>query len=279
VQNCEVCSGKKWFSHIDKKTGLQRKHHIKTSDGVEYDLRIWKCWRCGNIQEEVTPFIPLHYRTTANVLYIDLEVSKSMFYSYGAKVPSTYLNIEDLIHPYFIICWSASYVGSDTVWSDCVTPKEIASWHKGKSPDERILARLQELMESADLIAGHNVDGYDVKRSNTRFLLNGIEPVVGKKTIDTLKIARSKFKFESNKLDYISQVLGFRPKDAIHNSDWIEIVTTGSEKTLRKVLKYNKGDVKSGKDVLERLMKYSGKKSHWGSTMLEAPPYWMRGQG
>jgi hypothetical protein len=247
VQNCEVCSGKKWFSHIDKKTGLQRKHHIKTSDGVEYDLRIWKCWRCGNIQEEVTPFIPLHYRTTANVLYIDLEVSKSMFYSYGAKVPSTYLNIEDLIHPYFIICWSASYVGSDTVWSDCVTPKDV--------------------------------DGYDVKRSNTRFLLNGIEPVVGKKTIDTLKIARSKFKFESNKLDYISQVLGFRPKDAIHNSDWIEIVTTGSEKTLRKVLKYNKGDVKSGKDVLERLMKYSGKKSHWGSTMLEAPPYWMRGQG
>jgi hypothetical protein len=274
VQNCEQCGGKKFFSHIDKKTGLQRKHHIKTSDGVEYDLRIWKCWRCGNIQEEVTPFIPLHYRTTANVLYIDLEVSKSMVFNYGLRVPSGYINPDDLLRPAYIICWSASYVGSDVVWSDCVTKDEALAWD-----DSRILPRLQELMESADLIAGHNVDRFDLKKANARFLLNGIEPVVSKKTIDTLKIARSKFAFESNKLDYISQALGFRPKDAIHNSDWIEIVTTGDEKTLRKVLKYNKKDVKIGKDVLDRLMKYSGKKTFWGSTMLEAPPYWMRGQG
>src|SRR5690349_20512302 len=118
-------------------------------------------------------------------------------------------------------------------------------------------------MESADIIAGHNVDRYDVKRSNTRFLLNGLEPVVDKKTLDTLKIARSKFAFESNKLDYISQRLGFRGKDEIHNSDWLKIVTTGDEKTLAKVLRYNRGDVRNGKNVLEKLMKYSGKRSFY----------------
>jgi hypothetical protein len=128
LQNCEVCGGKRWFSHIDRKTGLQRKHHIKLTDGTEYDLRIWRCWRCGNIQEEVAPFIPLQYRTTANILYIDLEVSKSQIFNYGLRVPSGYLNPEDLIKPYYIICWSASYVGSDVVWADCVTKKEALKW-------------------------------------------------------------------------------------------------------------------------------------------------------
>lgn len=274
MQNCEVCSGKKWFAHIDKKTGLQRTHHIKTDD-FEYDLRIWKCWRCGNIQDEVTPFVPMLYRTTGNILYIDLEVSKSAVYNYGLPVKSGYLNPDDLVLEYFIICWSASYVGSDKIWSDCVTRKDVMDWRKGKSPDGRILVRLQELMASADMFAGHNVDRYDVKRANTRFLLNGLEPVIGKKTHDTLKIARAKFAFESNRLDFISKKLGLRPKDDIRNSDWLNIVNTGDEKTLAKVQKYNKGDVRSGKGVLEKLMKYSGKKEYYGAVTLEGSPIWL----
>jgi DNA polymerase elongation subunit (family B) len=273
MQNCQVCFGKKWFSHIDKKTGLQRKHHIKLTDGTEYDLRIWKCWRCGNIQEEVVPFVPLIYRTTANILYIDIEVSKSLYFNYGAKVYSNYLNVSDLYREKYIICWAASYVGSKTVWSECVTPKEARKWK-----DARILPRLRELMDSADIIAGHNVDAFDIKHINAQLLLSGLEPVIGKKTLDTLKIARQRFKFESNKLDYISQKLGLRPKDNITNDDWLDIVKTGSEKTLAKVLKYNKGDVTSGKGVLERLMKYSGKRTDYAAQSLDGVSVWMKGK-
>jgi DNA polymerase elongation subunit (family B) len=272
MQNCEQCGGRKWFSHVDSKTGLQRKHHITTADGYEYDLRIWRCWRCGNVQEEVAPFVPVEYRTIANVLYLDLEVSKSMVFNYGLRVPSTYINPEDLYREFYIICWSASYVGKDTVWSECVTTKEAKKWD-----DKRILFRLHELMESADILAGHNIDKFDLRKVNARFLLNGLEPITGKRTLDTLKIARSKFAFESNRLDYISQKLGLRPKDDIRNSDWLKIVTTGDEKTLKKVNKYCKGDVRSGKGVLEKLMKYSGKKSNYGAIALDGPPFWLKG--
>jgi hypothetical protein len=271
VQNCEQCGGKKWFSHIDQKTGLQRKHHIRLTDGTEYDLRVWRCWRCGNVQEETTPFIPLGYRTGANILYIDLEVSKSRVFSYGLKVPSGYLNPDDLEQSYYIICWVASYVGQEKIFSGCVTTEQALEWR-----DAEILSPLRDLMDSADIIAGHNVDLYDLKRVNTRFLLNGLEPVIGKKTLDTLKMARSKFAFESNRLDHISQKLGLRPKDDIRNKDWLEIVKTGDQRTLKKVLKYCKGDVTSGKGVLERLMKYSGKRTDYGAIKLEAPPYWMK---
>ena len=263
MQNCEDCGGKRWYVHLDQKTGLQRKHHIKTVDGVEFDLRIWRCWRCGNVQEEVRPFVPLQYRTKANVLYIDLEVSKSMIFNYGLSVPSGYISPDNLIKPYYIICWTASYVGSDKVWSECVTPKDARKWDDGK-----ILPRLRDLMSSADLIAGHNMDKFDLRKANTRFLLNGLEPVIEKKTLDTLKIARSKFNFESNKLDYISQTLGLRPKDDIRNSDWLKIVTNGDEATLKKVNRYCRKDVRIGKQILERLMKYSGKKDFYGSSVL-----------
>src|SRR4030067_3570878 len=124
MQNCEQCGAKKWFSKLNKKTGLQEKHHIKQADGIEYDLRVWRCWRCGNVQDEVMPFIPLHYRTTASILYIDLEVSKSLMFNYGLRVPSGYINPEDLYRDFFIICCSVSYVGSDVIWRGCGTPQE-----------------------------------------------------------------------------------------------------------------------------------------------------------
>ncbi len=117
---------------------------------------------------------------------------------------------------------------------------------------------------------------FDIKKANTRFLLNKMEPVTEKKAMDTLKIARSKFAFESNRLDYISQKLGLRPKDDIRNSDWLKIVTSGDEKTLAKIKKYCRSDVRNGKGVLEGLMKYSGKRDWYGSTTLESPPDWLK---
>ena len=217
------------------------------------------------------PFVPMQYRTAANILYIDLEISKSLVFNYGLRVPSTYINPDDLYRPRYVICWAASYLGSDKVWSECVTQKEAKRWD-----DKRILGKLRDLMESADIIAGHNVQSFDIKHANARFLINGMEPVVHKKVLDTLKIARSKFAFESNKLDYISKILGFRPKDDVTNKDWLKIVTSGDEATLKKIKKYCRGDVRSGKDILDTLMKYSGKKSFYGSVSLELPINWLK---
>jgi Zn-finger protein len=256
MQNCETCFGKKWFAHIDTRTGLQRVH----KDG----RRIWRCWRCGNVQEEkAVPILPAVYRSSANILYLDIETSKSLVFNYGLSVPSKYISPDNLVHEYYIICWTASYLGRSETFGDCVTSKEAKDW-----TDKRILKQIRDLMASADILAGHNIDGFDIKRLNTRFLLNGLEPVTGKKTLDTLKIARSRFKFESNKLDYISTRLGFRPKDHIDNNDWLDIVKTGNEKTLKKVFKYNKGDVVQGKNILRDLMKYSGKQEYYGSVTL-----------
>lgn len=176
-------------------------------------------------------------------------MSKSRYYSYGAKVPSKYLNYEDLDKEYYIICWAASYMGSVQIFSECVTPEEARSWD-----DRRILERLHELMDSADIIAGHNVDAYDKKRVNTRFLLNGYEKPRTFRTLDTLKMARKYFSFQSNKLEFISLSLGFNPKKDMELDDWIQICMNGDEERIEKMRKYNIGDVREGKKVLEKFL-------------------------
>lgn len=253
MQNCENCFGKRWYAKISKKTGLQ----LKNSEGK----LLWRCYSCGHVQAEPTVSkLPVVVRTDASILYLDIEVSKSLYFNYGANVPSGYLNNDDLVHEYFIICWSASYLHEDRIFSDCVNVKDAKNWD-----DKNILKKIHDLMESADILAGHNVDRYDIRRLNTRFERHGFTPIIGKKTYDTLKIARSKMAFESNKLDYISQWYGFRPKDNITNADWLQIVKKPNKTILEKILTYNKGDVDSGKFVLQKLMKMANKKKYYGS--------------
>ena len=254
---CETCYRRHWKAKIDRRTGLQVVHRNGN--------RVFLCIYCGRAQEEERAIIPNPPRVRANILYIDLEISKSLYYNYGAKVPSTYLRSEDRVHSYFMICWSASYIGIDKVWHECITPAQARN-----QDDSQIVGRLRGLMESAEIWAGHNVDAYDAKRANTRFKLNGLQPVIGKRTIDTLKIARSKYAFESNRLGEISKELGFRDKDNITNEDWLQIVKYGDKKTLEKVDKYCQGDVVNGKSVFNELVSASGKKEHYGAIKLYA---------
>lgn len=260
MQNCDNCFGKKWYAKLDK-SGVQ----MVDADG----LRLWRCFRCGKVQtERAAPIPPKHVRTGANILYFDLEVSYSLLYNYGLKVPSKYIAKDNLLQRYIILGWAASYMHETKIYSDFLTSKEITKWN-----DSRILPRLRELMSGADILAGHNVDGYDVRRSNTRFVLNNMDGILvggsgGKKTLDTLKIARSKFAFESNTLDEICAALGLRGKDPMSREDWLKI-QAGDEKTIAKAAKYNVNDVRQGKAVLKKLQPYSGKSSFYGSVGIE----------
>ncbi len=255
MTNCENCFGKKWYAKLDSR-GVQ----MVDRDG----LRLWRCFRCGTVQtERAVPIPPTHLRTGASILYFDLEVSYSLTYNYGLKVPGKYIPPDNLVKPFFIIAWSASYMHQPTIYHDTVTPAEAMAWD-----DNRILPRLNELMLSADILAGHNVDKYDIRRANARFIVNDLDAITGKKTFDTLKIARSKFAFESNRLDYICQILGLDGKDHITSEEWRQVME-GDAKVLGRIEKYNMKDVRSGKRVLNKLQGYAGKKFGYGAVGID----------
>ncbi len=262
---CDNCYARHWKAKIGR-NGLQVRHRN--------GRRVFVCVKCGNAQEEETPRFPVSKRLQANVLYIDLEVSKSVMVNYGLYVPSRHIRFDNLLKERYIICWSASYVRRETVWSQCVSPEAAGRYmgdltHPEADCDKEIVPRLHALMRDADVIAGHNVK-FDIKHAFTRFLYYGLEPIdlSRKKIMDTLSIARTKFEFESRSLDYISRRLGFRPKDDITNGDW-NMVLRGNAATLRKIKKYNRGDVIEGKRVYEALEGWSGKKELFGARKLK----------
>jgi len=254
---CENCYRRHWRAKISRSTGLQVKH-------VNGNL-VYVCIFCGNVQEEDTPVIPIPERIQANILYIDIETSKSLYYNYGRRVPGRYLRIDDLVHEWYMIGWSASYVGNDRIWSQIVTPEKAIEWD-----DSEIVRQLHDIMEAAEIIAGHNVQGFDYKRCNTRFTKHGLSPITDKKFIDTLKLARTKYAFESNTLDYIANWFGLDGKEKVTNEDWLAVLR-GDKKTLEKIAKYNRKDVSEGKLVLERMIPIANKRFNYGALKLSPP--------
>lgn len=250
MEICHSCFKRHWRKKINKQTGLQVKH-------ANGNL-VYICVACGETQEEKQLPLP-DQKIKANILYIDIEWSKTLLYNYGLKVHSKYIHHSNIVKKPYIIGWCASYMRLNTYWHDVVTPKDAIAWN-----DEKIIKRIYELIRDADIVAGHNVDGFDLKKLFTRFITLGYPAIRNTKTLDTLKMARSKFNFESNSLDFISKELRLDNKDKVTNEDWI-MAHNGDVKALDKIKKYMIQDVKTGKQVLEEMELWGNKKPLYGT--------------
>lgn len=85
---------------------------------------------------------------------------------------------------------------------------DFPRYKRHKHDDKDLCRLLHRLLDEADIVCAHNGDAFDIKKINSRLIVNGFGPPSPFKTIDTLKIARRVFKFDSNKLDNIGRYLG-----------------------------------------------------------------------
>lgn len=234
MPNCPDCYFKKWIKtdKIDKET----------------QLPIWKCGRCGRLHTGDRPFD----RQKPKVLYLDIEVALTKMYNFGTKVPSGYMSYKMIDQPFFIICWAAVWTDAPSrVYSGCVTPEEAVA-----GTDKNILAPLWDLMDSADTIAGHNSNKYDIPKITGRFLINGLPKLRRFAKQDTLLMAR-KLGFESGALDYLCALFGFPKKEDMPLEVWKEISKTGDPAKLKQMHRYCIGDVKKrGLPVYNMLVNY-----------------------
>ena len=224
MPNCPKCGFKRW---------------LKTGKRNDEGLRLYACGRCGEMHPEDKHF----ERKSPKVLYIDIETSLTQLHgNFGLKVPSKYLSPELIKRPSFIICWAAQWMDEITdnkeiIHGACVTPDEAIA-----GTDKNILAPLWDLMDRADVIAGHNCDQFDIPIIYSRFTVNGFDKPDIFKTYDTKKMAK-KARYESNTLDYLSKLFGFPQKQDMELKDWINC-GEGDPKALEKMFVYNKDDVK-----------------------------------
>jgi DNA-directed RNA polymerase subunit RPC12/RpoP len=88
-------------------------------------------------------------------------------------------------------------------------------------------------------------------------------------TIDTLKQARSTFRFNSNKLDYIANFLGIGSKLETGFGLWRDIVLHNDKKALASMIKYCKNDVVILEKVFNHLSSYVPHKTHRGVALYD----------
>jgi hypothetical protein len=153
-----------------------------------------------------------------------------------------------------ILSWSAKWFFSDNILSDVLTYKEV-----NNNKDKRIIKAIYKLVDEAEVLIAHNGVKFDFRYLNTRFIENGLPKPTSYQFVDTLRACK-KFKFESNRLDYIARnIIGIEGKKETPKNLWFDAIngahfkangTKEKQETALKIMEeYNREDVRVLEDV------------------------------
>jgi hypothetical protein len=191
--------------------------------------------------------------TQPKILFWDIETTHNVvavFRLYGED----YISPSNLIQERYIVCAAWKWAGQKKVHSVATT--DFKSLYKKNPHDDKLVVEtLHEVLSEADIIVAHNGDKYDTKFFAGRALHHALPPLPPIVSVDTLKVARSRFLLNSNKLDYLGQYLGLGKKISTAPGLWLRVLQ-GDPAAVKEMVHYCKGDVTLLEDVFEELRPY-----------------------
>lgn len=183
------------------------------------------------------------------ILIFDLENAPTKAAVWGMWKQN--INLAAITEEWYMLSWSAKWLFDTETFSDVLTPEESIA-----GDDKRIMESLWAFIDDADILIGHNINGFDVQKMNTRFVVNGIMPPSPYQTIDTLYAARKNFAFTSNKLDYLCKQFGVAQKaDNGGIGRWIGCCD-GNPEDLLEMEKYNRQDIVASEELYMAMRPY-----------------------
>jgi len=187
-------------------------------------------------------------------LFYDIETSPNIGFFWGAGYK---LNIShnNIIKERAIICICYKWEGQDTVHS--------LEWKEGC--DKALLSHFMTVAKTADELVAHNGDRFDEKWIRTRCLIHSIDCPPKLNSFDTLKKARTHFRFNSNRLDYLGKLFFDEGKSPVGFDDWVQITLHNDKDAMDKMVEYCKKDVILLEDVFHKLQPYVNHNTHAGA--------------
>lgn len=164
------------------------------------------------------------------ILLLDIETAPNVAYVWGLFKEN--IPLQRLVDSGYVLCWAAKWYGEDKMMFDSIY----------KSKPKLMLKRIHALLEEADAIIHYNGNSFDIPTLNKEFLLHKMTPPSPAKQIDLLNTARGRFRFVSNKMDFIAQALGVGKKKSTTFDLWIQCMNK-DEAAWNKMEEYNKEDV------------------------------------
>jgi len=183
-------------------------------------------------------------------LYLDIETSPSKGYFFDLWKED---NIVEIIEEWYLLCIGYQWEGEKT---KCIALPDFKGYKPG-SGDYKLAKFAWELLNEADIVVADNGDAFDIPKLYARFAFHKFPPPKPFRTIDTLKIARSKFEFTSNRLDALAKHFGYGGKE-VHTGKhmWLGCMN-GNMTDWKNMKKYNIRDVDLLKLVEQHLLPYA----------------------
>lgn len=188
----------------------------------------------------------------AKVLLVDIETAPMLGYVWSLWDQNVAL--DQIYKDWHVLSWSAKWLDdppNKIMYKDQRNVKDITN-------DKKMLKKIWELLDEADVVISQNGKSFDHKKLNARFIYHGMQPPSSYKHIDTLVIAKKHFAFTSNKLAYMSDKFckkykKLKPTKFPGFTMWLECMANNIE-AWKEMEKYNKYDVLALEELYYKLI-------------------------
>jgi DNA polymerase III, epsilon subunit and related 3''-5'' exonucleases len=174
---------------------------------------------------------------TAKIALLDIETAPNLGYTWGKWDQ----NVIAFQREWYMLSFAYKWLDDTSVYARGLSDYPL--YESEPTNDRELVKDLWSVYDAADIIVAHNGDAFDIKKSNAKFALHDLPPPATYKSVDTLKVARKHFKFESNKLDDLGATLGLGRK--LEHSGirlWFRCME-GDPKAWKELIEYNIQDV------------------------------------
>ena len=181
-------------------------------------------------------------------LIFDIETAPLLSYTWGTFKQ----NVIEVDRDWYMMTFAYKWLGEKKTYVKGL-PDFKTRFKRNPEDDTDLVKALWKLLDEADVVIGHNGDAFDIKKANARFIACGLGKPSFYQTVDTLKVARKYFKFTSNRLDALGDLLGVGRKIDTGGFKLWKGCMDGDMKAWAKMCKYNKQDVDLLEDVYMKL--------------------------
>jgi transposase-like protein len=209
----------------------------------------YKCSDCGHrFYAPDEYYTPRKDSRVPKVLILDIETAPMRVYTWHIFRP--YLSPDNIITDTYLLSWAAKWLCERVTKSDVLTPKEAIDGN-----DRRIVEQIWDLIDEADVIIGHNVQDFDLRRMNERFLFHDMDRPSPYQIIDTLKCSKRLLYVASHKQKHLVKHFGLTEKIDTEFQLWIDCMA-GDPKALAKMETYNRADIGGCEDYYLKIRKF-----------------------
>lgn len=176
------------------------------------------------------------------VLTVDIETAPAVAYVWSLWDQN--IAPSQVIEPSRVLCFAAKW------WHE----KRVlfgSEFHNGR---EQFLEYAWQLFDEADVVVTYNGVKFDIPHLQREWVLLGWGPPSPWVDVDLLRVFRSRFKFLSNKLGYVTDALGLDTKLETGGMSLWTRVLAGDPKAWEQFKKYNKQDVQISQQLAEQVL-------------------------